>query len=322
MAGAGSGPGACPGGTDPAPAGGGVSPAVYLAFVIFAWGGNYTWIKLALEDGGALVFNALRYATAVALLGGALLLWLGPRRVLPVPGERIPLALIGLLQAGVMTAGTTLAMEMIEASRTVLIAYSMPIWGMLLSFLILGERPTVAMLAGLVLGLAGLALLSAPWEMDWTSRPGLVGSALALGGTLGWALGSVLYRRRVWRSGFWAQVMGQLAPSAVLIALLALTIEARPTEPTPRYLAIVLYNGVVPTILAFWCWARALTMVPVATASQILLLSPVFGVLLSALVLGERISPTLIGAMALIVAGAGLSYMRRRPGPAPGGAGG
>ncbi len=67
----------------------------------------------------------------------------------------------------------------------------------------------------------------------------------------------------------------------------------------------------VPSILGFWCWARALDRVPVATASQVLLLSPVFGVLLSAAVLGERLGPALAASAALIISGAILSYWRR-----------
>jgi drug/metabolite transporter (DMT)-like permease len=43
------------------------------------------------------------------------------------------------------------------------------------------------------------------------------------------------------------------------------------------------------------------------------MLSPVFGVLLSAIVLGERLSLTLLASGLLIVAGAVLSYMRARP---------
>lgn len=286
------------------------APIAYLAFVIFAWGGNYTWVKLALEDGGPWTFNALRYGLAVAILGGALLVFGRGGRLMPEPGERLQLALVGVLQIALMTGGTTLALQFVEASRTVLIAYSMPIWGMLLALGSLGERPTVPMLIGLVLGLVGLALLFAPWTMDWSSRGAVVGSIIALGATLAWALGSVLYRRRRWRSGFWQQVFGQLVAGACVVVPAAFLFEQAPTRATPSFITITAYNAVVPSILGFWCWARALDRLPVATASQVLLLSPVFGVALSAAVLGETIGPALAASAALIVAGAGLSYWR------------
>jgi drug/metabolite transporter (DMT)-like permease len=296
--------------------GDGGAPVAYLAFVIFAWGGNYTWVKLALEDGGAWTFNALRYGLALVILGLILAVAGAGRRMMPEPGERLPLALVGVLQIALMTGGTTLALQWIEASRTVLIAYSMPIWGMLLALAILGERPTRAMILGLVLGVAGLAVLFAPWTMDWTSRPVVAGSLVALGATLAWALGSVLYRCRRWQSGFWQQVFGQFVGGICVIIPAAFLFERATTSASPTYVAIILWNAVVPSILGFWCWARALDRVPVATASQVLLLSPVFGVLLSAVVLGERLGPALAVSAALIITGAILSYWRR-PSAAP-----
>jgi drug/metabolite transporter (DMT)-like permease len=283
----------------------------YLAIVVFAWGGNYTWTKLALEDCGPWLFNALRYGAGAVILGAILILQRRGAPILPVAGERLPMAVIGLLQIAVMTGASTLALTMIEASRTVLIAYSMPIWGMLLSFLILGERVTAAMLAGIVLGFAGLAFLCAPWSMDWTSGDALLGSALALFGTLAWALASVLYRRRRWTSDFWSQILGQLVAATALLAPAALLLERQPITYTATFVAVLAWNAVVPTIVAFYCWARALDRLAVPRASQLLLMSPVFGVLLSALVLGEALTPAILVSGALIIGGAVLSNMPR-----------
>ena len=288
----------------------------YLAVVIFAWGGNYTWSKLALVDNGPWAFNAFRYGAAAALLGLVLTLAARGRAVVPVPGERIGIAVIGVLQVAVTTAATTLALTMIDASRTVLIAYSMPIWGMLLSFVMLGERVSRAMILGIVLGLAGLILLCAPWAMDWTSRSAILGSFLALGGTVAWALASVLYRKRRWKSGFWSQIFGQFVAASIVLVPLAVALETRPLTYTPTFGAIMAWNAVGPTTAAFYCWARALDRVPVAKASQILL-SPIFGVLLSAAVLGERLTPALLASAVLILAGAALSYIPARSPPAP-----
>jgi drug/metabolite transporter (DMT)-like permease len=283
-----------------------------LALVVI-WGGNYTWIKLGLRNSGPWTFNAFRYGSAVLMLAGALLVRGGPQALLPARGERLLMAVIGFLQVAVMTGGTTLAMTRIEASRTVLIAYSMPVWGLALSALLLRERVTWAALLGLALGIAGLCLLSAPWAMDWTSASSVIGSALALAGTLGWALGAVIYRSRAWRTALWTQVFWQIAIGAVPMVLGALLLERTPFRPTAAYAAIMAYNGLVPTILGYWCWTRAIDRISVPTASQVLMLSPVFGVLLSAIMLGERLSLTLLASGLLIVAGAVLSYMRARP---------
>src|SRR5215208_4156389 len=228
----------------------------YLAFLAFAWGGNYAWTKLALADSGPWAFNALRYLCASIVLGAILLARGRELSVLPLRGERLAMMVIGLLQIAIMTGASTLALTMIEASRTVLIAYSMPIWGMLLSFVILGERVTRPMLGGIVLGFAGLALLCAPWSMDWTSGSALLGSGLALGGTLAWALASVLYRMRRWKSDFWSTILAQLVAAVAVLAPAAFLLERQPVTYSTTLGAVLVWNAIVPTIIAFYCWAR------------------------------------------------------------------
>lgn len=285
-------------------------PAANLALVVFAWGGNYTWVKLGLADIGPWAFNAWRYGLAALLLAA----WLGCRRggaaVLPVAGERAGIALTGLLQVTVMTACTTLSLALVEASRTVLIAYTMPVWGLLFGRLFAGEGGGRTALASAALGLGGLAVLFSPWSMDWTTREAVAGSLLALVGTWAWAAGALLYRRRPWRSPMWSQVSGQILPAAAIMTALALAFETRPGEATARLVAVLAWNALVPTILGFRAWANALERLPVARASQVLLLSPVLGVALSALALGERVTAALALAAALTLAGSLLALRR------------
>jgi drug/metabolite transporter (DMT)-like permease len=285
-------------------------PAANLALVVFAWGGNYTWVKLGLQDIGPWAFNAWRYALAAGVLGAWLLLRHGPRAVLPVAGERAAIAVTGLLQVGVMTACTTLSLALVEASRTVLIAYTMPVWSMLFGRAVAGERAGVPRLLPAALGLAGLALLFSPWAMDWGTRDAVAGSALALLGTWAWAAGALLYRRRAWRSPMWSQVSGQIVPAAAIMTALALLLETRPATVTGRLVAVLGWNVLVPTLLGFRAWANALERLPVATASQVLLLSPVLGVALSAAVLGEPVTITLAVAAALTLTGSLLALRR------------
>jgi drug/metabolite transporter (DMT)-like permease len=58
----------------------------YLAFLAFAWGGNYAWTKLALADSGPWAFNALRYLCASIVLGAILLARGREFSVLPLRG--------------------------------------------------------------------------------------------------------------------------------------------------------------------------------------------------------------------------------------------
>jgi len=293
---------------------GGATPPIgalaLLAVLIFAWGGNYTWIKLALRDVGPWTFNAARYVGAV-LLVGALLGWrAGLRDLLPPRGERLLLAAVGVLQCAMLTILITVSLRFIESTHTILIMYTNPVWTLLLSVLLLGERWTAAGICGVALGLAGIALITNPLAMRWDAAA-IPGVLSALGATIAWALGAVLYRRAPLASSFWQQVFWQLAASAVAMVPAALMVEAAETvRPTARLAVITLYNILVPTTLAYWCWARVLARVKPSTATQVLLLSPVFGVLQSHLVLGEPLSPAVLASAVCVIAGAGLSFWR------------
>jgi drug/metabolite transporter (DMT)-like permease len=92
--------------------------------------------------------------------------------------------------------------------------------------------------------------------------------------------------------------------------LCAAVFEERPLRLDVHYGLIILYNAVVPRILAFWFWAKILTLIPAATASQFVLLSPILGILLGSLVLGEAATPMLIISATLILGGALLAYMK------------
>jgi drug/metabolite transporter (DMT)-like permease len=281
-----------------------------LAVLIFAWGGNYTWIKIALSDIGPWTFNAVRYCGAAAIVGVALLLRYGPRDVLPVRGERARLAGIGLLSGAALTMLITASLMWIESTHTILLIYTNPIWTLLLSVFILGERLTILNIAGVIFGVMGIVLLTNPWVLHWqvSTMPGVVA---ALIGAMAWALGSVLYRRGSWKSTFWQQVFWQLAASGLLTGAAALFFERESTiSPSPQLVIIMIYNILIPTALAFWCWSRALSSMKASTASQVLLLSPIFGVAQSHLVLGEPLNQAILESAGCVVTGACLTFLQ------------
>lgn len=285
----------------------GSTALLFLLALVVIWGGNYTLVKIALRDIGPLTFNAIRYGLAVAIMTAVFVALGRLSQLLPRRDERLGLGAIGLLQVAMITTCTSLALQWLEASRVILIAYTMPIWTMPLSFLILNERATAVTVAGAALGFGGLVLLTNPFAMAWTAEsiPGLV---LALAAVNGWALGAVLYRRKQWKSTFWQQTFWQLAASALILIPLTLALEyGREIRWSAPTLVIVLYNAIIPTVIGYWCWAQALTRVPATSASQVLLLSPLFGMVLSHFVLDEPLGAWVWLAAACIVLGAWLS---------------
>ena len=285
-----------------------------LGALVFVWGGNYTWMKLAVDDIGIWAFNALRYLGATAMVGAVLAAAVGIRNVLPPPGERLGLALIGLLQIAALSALITLALQYIEASRTVLVVYTNPIWTLLFSMLWLGERVTWNRLLGLALGFAGLIFLTNPLAMSWTG-PALLGVTSALMGTICWAAGAVTYKRRAWTATQGQQLFMQLVASLTVSIPLAIWLDwDTPVRSTQSLSLVLLWNMIGPTALGYWIWAVVLTRVSASSATQVLLLSPIYGMLQSYAVLGERLGPAILGSAACVISGALLTFWQPRRG--------
>src|SRR4029078_3199910 len=82
---------------------------------------------------------------------------------------------------------------MIPSGRAAVIAYSMPVLAIPLSVWLLGERMSGRKLAGIALGLAGLALLLAAQVASLQAAP--IGALLVLGAAATWAIGTVLQKK-------------------------------------------------------------------------------------------------------------------------------
>jgi drug/metabolite transporter (DMT)-like permease len=63
------------------------------------------------------------------------------------------------------------------------------------------------------------------------------------------------------------------------------------------------YNWFIGTVLCYWWWGKALSVLPAARLGQIVTLIPVLAVLMSAAVYGEHIGITVIASMVLIIIG-------------------
>lgn len=275
-----------------------------LAIIILAWGGNYPLMSLAIQDMPPLAFTSTRLFGASCVLAVILAASFGRHALIPLAGERLPLAVIGLLQVAAMLGLTIIGLTMVPPGRTVVLVYTMQLWAVPLGVWLLRERIGTGKLLGTAVGFAGIMVFFNPAVIDWHQPGVLAGSGLILLGSMGWALGSCLYRKRAWRTGFMGQTLWMLLVSWVPISALSLLLERDAAfRPNGRLAIIVLFNWFVPTALAMWCWAKVLSMMPASSAGQFLLLTPIVGFLLSAAFFGEPVTPTLVASAALIATG-------------------
>jgi drug/metabolite transporter (DMT)-like permease len=290
------------------------STYVGLGGSVLIWAANWAMTKSVLHDISTLSFVAYRFLTAAPFM--ALLTLPMRQSLLPRRGERLPLALIGIVQIAGSQFFSTVGLQYVAAGRTVVLLYTMQLWALPLGWLINREHISSRTLAGGVVGFLGLFLFFNPQAMNWRDPQVLVGNCLCLSAGLSWALGACLYRRRKWQTPFWTQTFWQVLWTAVAVAPLLLGPQ-RATVWTGPVMAMIAYNGIACTALAWWWWGKALSVMPAARAGQIVTLVPVFAVIIGALWAGEALTPGTAVSVLLICLGIVLALRGRQSARVP-----
>jgi len=289
------------------------STYVGLAGSVLIWAANWAMTKSVLHDISTVSFVAYRFLCAAPFM--ALLTLPMGQSLLPRRGERLPLALIGIVQIAGSQFFSTVGLQYVPAGRTVVLLYTMQLWALPLGWLINREHVSLPALAGGAIGFSGLFLFLNPQAINWSDSRVLFGNCLCLSAGLSWALGACLYRLRKWQSSFWTQTFWQVLWTAIVLAPLPLGPQ-RATHWTGPVIGMIAYNGIACTALAWWWWGKALSVMPAARAGQIVTLVPVIAVIIGALWAGERLTPGTAVSVVLICLGIVLALRGRQSAPA------
>jgi drug/metabolite transporter (DMT)-like permease len=292
---------------------------VLLALLALGWGLNWPIMKIVLRDVPPLTFRG-----ACLLIGGVgvlALARLGGVSLRVARRDWRPLAWLTACNIAGWNVFAIYGIDLLPSGRAALLGYTMPLWSILLSAWLLHERLTPRRLAGLGLGMAGVAVLM---SADIRAAGGaLVGVACMLAAAASWGLGVVLLKRAALRVPTIVLTGWMMTCGGLPLAAAALALEYAAWRPVGPYPAVgVLYNIVIAFMFCYWAWNRIVLMVPVAVSSLSALITPVIGVLSGMVLLGEQpqwrewLAATLIlGAIALVIRG----ERDVAPTPAPGG---
>lgn len=269
---------------------------------------NQALVKLV-NAGFAPVFQAgLRSVCAfVPVLAFAILM----KRRLDVSDGSLPLGVLNGVLFSVEFCLLFLALDYTTVARVSLLFYTMPLWVALgAHFLVPGERLGGMRIAGLAVAIAGVALAlgggnSARDTDAW------IGDLLAILGAIAWAAIALLTRTtRLARVSPEQNLLYQLGVSAVLLTALAPLIGDTVREPTPLILVVFAFQVIVVVAVGFLVWFWVLSIYPVSDMASFSLLAPVCGVAFGALIFDETVTPTLLLALALVLAGIALVNRR------------
>ena len=275
---------------------------VLLILLTVVWGVHWVVAKAGLDYMPPLTYGALRVAAGLATV----IVILGPRSELRLPDRRdLPVVIsVGLGQVAGGVALMNLALLVVPAGRSAILVYTMPIWVVVIQATVLRIAPARAELAGLALGLAGIAALLNPVTIDWTAPGGLAGAGLLLLSAVIWAATAIHVRRHRWAGSPAALQPWQLLLAVVPLALLALILE--PGTAVRWELAtvlILLYSGPLATAFAFWA-SQSITRTLGPLAATVGFLGvPVVGLASGALILGEQLTAVDVAGFALVAAG-------------------
>ena len=295
-----------------------------LATTVTAWGIGWPVNRGILYSLPPLSAVAVRSLVAtVALFAIALV-----RRRLVVPSRHdLPVVLsIALLHMTGFTALVSFGLLYVPVGRSIVLAYTTPLWVTPGAILFLGERLTARRAVGAAIGLAGLLVVFNPTAFDWHDRGAVLGNAVLLLAALLWAASILHIRAHRWQATPFDLIPWEMAIASCVLTALALPVDGWPhTAWTPGLVGLLVYSSLPGTALAYWCTAEASRGLPAVTTSIGLLAAPVIGIVASAVSLGERPGLSLCVAVVLIIGGialgavepAGLQSPPRSDGVAP-----
>ncbi len=223
------------------------------------------------------------------------------------------LAALGALGVAGMSLLFFFGQRTVSAITSVLIMQTTPFM-ICLGSVLMGERIGARGIAGILVSLSGCMLVIGVFGggADTRFNGQTTGCLLIFLSAFCWAVYSVLSKPLVERLGgltasAWTMCFGALA----LAAVWAVGPFTRTWPSTPTTWSIVAYIAVFPTAVAFLAWYEAMVRIPLSLLNVMQYLTPVFTILLARLILGERMTWTMVAGTALVLLGVALSSEQR-----------
>ncbi|MEV8092897.1 EamA family transporter [Kitasatospora sp. NPDC085879] len=283
----------------------GISGAVWgaLGIVYVVWGSTYLAIRVVVETMPPFLSGAMRFVAAGLVLVALIALRQGPAALLVRPRELASAALVGVLLLVGGNGMVVLAEQSVPSGMAALMVASVPLWVVVLRRA-LGHRTPFATLGGVLVGLLGLVVLSAP-GLTGEVRP--LGLVALLTGSLLWACGSVLTGRLPMPADpLTASAYEMLAGGAGALVLAAVRHEPQEFHPgtvSTASWAGLAYLVVFGSLIAFSAYAWLLQRAPLPLVATYAYVNPVVAVLLGWLVLAEALTwPIVVGGAVVVAA--------------------
>ncbi|GAA3028592.1 EamA family transporter [Microbacterium dextranolyticum] len=276
------------------------------AIAPIAWGSTYFVTRHLLPHDAAL------WGAVIRCLPAGLLVLLVTRR-LPRGSWWWRSFVLGTLTVGGLNTLVYIAAQRLPSSVAATIMSTSTGVFLLLSWVMLRQRPALRAVVGAALGILGVVVMLQPTESGGALDGwGIAASVIAM---LSSSLGFVLTRR--WGADIapLSMTAWQLIAGSLVILPVAVAVDGAPPTLDASALVGFAYVIVVATALAYTAWFSGLTRLPGAVVGILGLLNPVTGVLLGVVLGGESLTPLQVGGLVLVLVGVvvgALAPARRR----------
>ncbi|MBL8334055.1 MAG: DMT family transporter [Rubrivivax sp.] len=284
-----------------------------LVLLAALWGASFLFMRIGAPEFGTWALVFLRVGLASALLL-ALLAWRGQTAALRSHWR--PLAVVGVMNSALPFLLFTLAALTLNAGLSGIFNATAPLWGALIAWLWLGDRPGLWRGLGLLVGFVGVAALG--WDKA-SLKPGEHGVSPAMG-VLACIAATACYG---FAANYTKRALTGVAPLAVATGsqLAATVVTAVPaalawpaTAPSARAWAAVVALALACTGLAYLLYFRLIAHLGPARAIAVTYLIPLFAIAWGAWFLAEAVTPAMVGWGAVVLLGTALATGLIKPG--------
>ena len=288
-----------------------------LAVVMLFWAGNSIVGRAVRADIPPFTLGFLRWCVGAAVLLPLCARHLATDRAALLKSWKVVLVLGAVGVAGFNGLLYT-SLHYTSASNALLIQAATPAMVLLIDRLLFGQNAPAGRIAGVLLSTIGVlvVVLKADLRLLIHFRAGL-GDILMLGAVALWALYTSLLRLRPQTHPTSLMFTTFVIAGLCLAPLAAMEWRAgqRP-DMSIEVVAAVLYVAIFTSVIAYLLYNGAVELIGAGRAGQTMSLMPLFGALIAAAILGERLHGYHVAGMALILGGIALTLWleRRREG--------
>jgi drug/metabolite transporter (DMT)-like permease len=277
-------------------------------FVLLAaiWGSSFLFMRIAVVEFGALPTAAARVMIASAFLL-PLMLWRGLGPQLRQHWRKI--LLVGVLNSGIPFAMFAFSLLSITTGLSAILNATVPLFGALVAWVWLGDKPSGSRIVGLAIGFAGVAMLAgdkAGFRPEATGLAPLWAVLACLLATLCYGIAASATKKYLTGIPPLVTATGSQLGASVALALPAFWLAPAQVPSGHAWLgALVL--GVVCTGVAYILYFRLIENTGPARALAVTFFVPVFAIVYGVLFLSEPVTPWMLLCGAVIVLGTTLS---------------